>query len=127
MANIRIERAHTLGLAQARKVANTWARQASTKYDMECSYAEGGGESESGAVRGKNEGDITDLLSFSRSGVSGTLAVTATRFELNAKLGFLLGAFKEKIEEAIESNLDKLIASQPGGHADVPVNTDSKA
>ncbi len=101
MPDIQIEREHALGLAEARKVAIEWAQQAETKFDMECSYAE------------SEEGEGSDLLTFSRSGVSGTLAVTGERFELNAKLGFLLGAFKERIEAEISKNLDELIATTP--------------
>lgn len=98
MADIHIHRDHQLGFARARKVAFQWAEQAETDFDMACTYEEGSTE---------------DLVSFSRSGVSGTLAVTADRFELNAKLGFLLGAFKERIEGEIVKNLDTLLASAP--------------
>ncbi|RYX96082.1 MAG: polyhydroxyalkanoic acid synthase [Comamonadaceae bacterium] len=107
MPDIQIERAHTLGLAEARKVAIQWAQQAEKKFDMECSY-----EESEGGEQGK-EGKGSDLLTFSRSGVSGTLAVTGEHFELNAKLGFLLGAFKERIEAEISKNLDELIATTP--------------
>ena len=34
-------------------------------------------------------------------------------FQLKAKLGFLLGAFKDKIESEIVKNLDALIAKKP--------------
>ncbi|MDP2257952.1 MAG: polyhydroxyalkanoic acid system family protein [Polaromonas sp.] len=95
MADIQIERAHTLSLPQARKIAFPWAEQAEEKFDMACTY---------------EEGQSRDLVSFIRSGVNGTLTVTADRFELNAKLGFLLGAFKEKIEAEIAKNLDQLMA-----------------
>lgn len=98
MADIHIERTHSLGLAKARKVAFQWAEQAEERLDMACTY---------------EEGDADDLLSFSRAGVSGTLAVTSDGFELNAKLGFLLGAFKDRIEEEIVKNLDALIAREP--------------
>jgi putative polyhydroxyalkanoate system protein len=98
MADIHIQRDHTLGLAEARKVAFQWAEQAEEKFDMECTYEEGKSE---------------DLVSFTRSGVNGTLAVTKDSFELNAKLGFLLGAFKDKIETEIVKNLDALIARKP--------------
>lgn len=98
MADIQIARTHDMGLAQARKVALQWAEQAEEKFDMACTYEEGQSE---------------DLLSFSRSGVSGTLAVTQDSFELNAKLGFLLSAFREKIEGEIVKNLDALIAKTP--------------
>ena len=98
MADIHIERGHALGLVEARKIAVQWAEQAEEKLDMACSY---------------EEGQTSDLVSFSRSGVKGTLTVTPDRFELNAKLGFLLGVFKEKIEEEIVKNLDALLAKKP--------------
>lgn len=54
-----------------------------------------------------------ETVHFSRSGVKGTLEVSAHAFELDAKLGFLLGAFKGHIEAEIVKNLDTLLASQP--------------
>ncbi|MBA4261594.1 MAG: polyhydroxyalkanoic acid synthase, partial [Comamonadaceae bacterium] len=33
-------------------------------------------------------------------------------FELDARLGFLLGAFKDRIEDEIVKNLDGLLATQ---------------
>ena len=98
MADIQILREHTLGLAEARKIAFKWAEQAEEKFDMECTY---------------EEGKTEDLVSFTRSGVNGTLAVTKDSFELNAKLGFLLGAFKDTIESEIVKNLDALLAARP--------------
>ena len=94
MADIHIDRQHTLGLQAARQIAIQWAEQAEAQFGMECTY---------------EEGTTSDLLSFSRTGVHGTLAVTKDGFELAAKLGFLLGAFKEKIEAEIVKNLDALI------------------
>ncbi|MEC5212837.1 putative polyhydroxyalkanoate system protein [Polaromonas sp. CG_9.5] len=94
MADIHIEREHALGLPEARKIAFKWAERAEKEFDMECTY---------------EEGTTSDLLSFSRSGVQGTLNVTANRFELSAQLGFLAGMFKEKIEAEIAKNLDTLI------------------
>ena len=95
MADIYITRQHGMTFAQARKAAFEWASQAEEKFDMACTY---------------EEGKTSDLYGFSRSGVSGTLGVDQDRFELNAKLGFLLGAFKDRIEEEIVKNLDALIA-----------------
>ncbi len=97
MADIHIERTHSMGLAQARKTAFKWAEQVEEKFDMSCTY---------------EEGTTSDEVSFTRSGVSGTLKVTKDMFELDAKLGFLLGAFKEKIEGEIVKNLDALIAGK---------------
>ena len=98
MAEIQIQRKHKLGLAQARKVAFRWAEQVEEEFDMACTY---------------EEGKTHDEVCFSRSGVSGTLMVTKDHFELNAKLGFLLGAFRERIESEIVKNLDTLLAQTP--------------
>jgi putative polyhydroxyalkanoate system protein len=95
MADIHIHRAHSLGLAQARKIAWKWAEEVEKNFDMECTI---------------NEGDSTDTVEFTRAGVTGTLLVAADHFDLNAKLGFLLGAFSGKIKAEIEENLDTLLA-----------------
>lgn len=95
MADIRIHREHQLGLAKARKVAWTWAEQVEAEFDMECSVL---------------EGETSDTVEFSRSGVHGRLIVAADHFDLEAKLGFLLGAFSKKIEGEITKNLDALLA-----------------
>ena len=97
MADIHIEREHSLGLAQARKIAFQWAEQVEEKFDMSCTY---------------EEGEACDEVQFTRSGVSGTLRVSAEKFELDARLGFLLGAFKERIESEIVKNLDELLAAK---------------
>jgi putative polyhydroxyalkanoate system protein len=96
MPDIKISRTHVLGLAEARKIAYKWAEDAEKKLDMECTY---------------EEGKTSDEVQFKRSGVDGSLKVTATGFDLHAKLGFLLGAFKGKIESEIEKNLDALLAN----------------
>ena len=97
MANLHIVREHALGLAAARKIAFSWAEQAESEFDMRCNY---------------DEGKTSDMVSFERTGVSGTLHVTKARFELDAKLGFLLGPFKDRIEGEIVKNLDALLVSQ---------------
>jgi putative polyhydroxyalkanoate system protein len=97
MADIRIQRTHHLGLTGARKVAWQWAEQAESEFDMACTY---------------EEGDGCDEVQFSRSGVKGTLKVSAEHFELDAQLGFLLGAFKDRIESEIVKNLDGLLAEK---------------
>ncbi len=55
------------------------------------------------------EGVEADEVSFSRAGVKGTLTVSQDLFELNAQLGFLLSAFKDRIEAEIVKNLDDLL------------------
>jgi hypothetical protein len=39
--------------------------------------------------------------------------VAADHFDLQARLGFLLGAFSKTIETEIQKNLDDLLASAP--------------
>ena len=95
MPDIHIRREHSLGLAKARKIALQWAEDAEKKFDMACTIL---------------EGDTSDTLEFKRIGVNGTLVVAPDHFELDAKLGFLLGAFSKTIESEIEKNLDDLLA-----------------
>ena len=97
MPDIHIQRDHGLGLPEARKLAFRWAELAQEKFDMACSY---------------EEGKTSDLVSFSRSGVNGELKVTGDMFELDARLGFLLGVFKDRIETEIVKNLDQLLAQE---------------
>ena len=94
MPDIKIHRKHTLGLARARKVAWAWAEDVEKKFDMECTVL---------------EGDTSDTVEFKRAGVNGTLTVAADHFDLNARLGLLLGAFAKTIESEIERNLDGLL------------------
>ncbi len=96
MPDIHIHRDHDLGLPKARKIAFSWAEKAEEKFDMECTY---------------EEGDTEDLLTFTRSGVKGTLRVDACQFEMNAQLGFLFGAFKDRIEAEIGEQLDALLTA----------------
>lgn len=63
------------------------------------------------------EGRTSDLVSFTRSGVKGELKVTRDRFVLDARLGFLIGAFRDRIETEIVRNLDKLLAHESPVHA----------
>ncbi len=94
MADLHILRHHSLGLHEARKVAYQWAKHVEQEFQMECTY---------------QEGKSLDEVCFTRSGVNGTLHVAKDKFELNAKLGFLLGAFKSRIESEIVKNLDDLL------------------
>ena len=100
MPDIHIHRNHHLGFLQARKIAFAWAEMAEKKFDMECTY---------------EEGDTEDTLVFSRTGVKGTLLVDAHQFEMKAQLGFLLGAFKDRIEQEIGDQLDALLNAPPPG------------
>ena len=102
MADIQIHREHSLGLKRAREIAWDWAEQVEQKFDMECTVL---------------EGETSDTVEFTRSGCSGTLIVAADHFDLNAKLGFLLGAFKATIEGEVQKELDKLLAGASSSKA----------
>ena len=99
MPDIRIHRVHSLGLDKARKIAWQWAEQVEQKFGMECTVL---------------EGETSDTVEFSRSGVSGELVVAADHFDLRAKLGFLLGAFSKTIEAEVEKELDALLSGPAG-------------
>ena len=96
MPDIRIHREHQLGLPQARKVAAQWADEVEQEFGMRCSVI---------------AGEYSDTVEFTRSGVNGRLIVAGDHFDLNARLGFLLGAFSKTIEREILSNLDALLAA----------------
>jgi putative polyhydroxyalkanoate system protein len=98
MADIHIHRPHSLGLPKARKIAWQWAEQVERDFEMDCTVV---------------EGEDIDTVEFKRSGVSGTLTVAADHFELDAQLGFLLGAFSKTIEAEITKNLDALLSASP--------------
>ena len=101
MPDIHIHRDHHLGFKEARKVAFSWAEKAEETFDMECTY---------------EEGEKEDLLTFTRTGVKGTLLVDAHQFEMKAQLGFLLGAFKDRPSPPPRPRRP----SSPGHRHDIP-------
>ncbi len=111
MADIHITRQHGMTLLDARKAAFKWAEQAEAKFDMECTY---------------EEGKTSDVCGFTRTGVTGTLTVDKDTFVLTARLGFLLGAFKDRIESEIVKNLDELITKKAPAAKKVPAKKAAK-
>jgi len=98
VADLHIVRKHALGLRVARKIAFNWAEQVENDLGMSCTY---------------EEGRSSDKVCFSRSGVQGELLVTKDKFALDAKLGFLVGAFKGRIEAEITGMLNQLLPESP--------------
>jgi putative polyhydroxyalkanoate system protein len=94
MPELRIDRTHRLGLDAARIVAQRWTQEAESEWGMSCRA---------------EPGESQDRVYFERSGVSGCLTVSASRFDLQLKLGFLLGAYSRQIEQKIRANLDELL------------------
>ena len=111
MADIHIHRAHRLGLAKARKTAWQWAEAAEEKFGMECTVI---------------EGETSDVVEFTRSGVEGRLVVDADSFDLTARLGLLLGAFRGRIEAEIEENVDAVLARAAAPKKTAPTKTAAK-
>ena len=97
MPELHIEREHALGLKAARAAAARWAQEAEREWGMQCR-----------TERGKAQ----DQIHFERSGVSGCLTVSGERFDLQLKLGFMLGPLAGRIEAQIRQSLDDLL-----GHA----------
>jgi putative polyhydroxyalkanoate system protein len=95
MSEIRIRREHKLGLTKARRIAWKWAEEVERKFGMDCTVI---------------EGESSDTVEFHRSGVNGELIVAPDHFDLVARLGFLLGAFRGTIEREIQAELDALLS-----------------
>jgi putative polyhydroxyalkanoate system protein len=96
MSHIHIHHEHQLGLKKARKVAIDWISLAEKKLSLTCEY---------------EEGKTFDTIRFERSGVTGTLLVRSDEFEIQAKLGFLLSAFKDRIETEIVQTLESRLSA----------------
>jgi putative polyhydroxyalkanoate system protein len=88
VADILLDRAHGLGLEAARDVAQRIGSELQAEYGMACRW----------------DGEV---LHFERSGVSGTLHVAPQRVRMQASLGFLMSAFKPRIEEALSRNFER--------------------
>ena len=105
MPDIQIDRAHNLGLPEARRIAGLWAQKAQAKFDMQCRYEPADAPQADGTP-------APDILHFQRPGIEGTMQVTADRFALQADLGFLFSAFKDRIAAEIKGQFDKLLAAR---------------
>ena len=110
MAEILIQRSHTLGLEKARAIAAQWQKESESDWGMDCTYV---------ANQTNDQGEIQDRLNFERAGASGYLEVTASQLTMKLELGFLMASFKDKIEEKITSNLEKLLAWNNWGQSNI--------
>lgn len=91
MADISITQPHRLTLKKARAAAQTVADKMAEEYEFVSIW----------------EGDV---LSFSRSGVSGTLAILEKEARLDITLGFMLKGFSTAIESKVTQNMEKVFA-----------------
>jgi putative polyhydroxyalkanoate system protein len=102
MADLHIERPHTLATPAAMDLAQHWVKQAQTDWGMQCHPCTDAPEG-------------SQAWRFERTGVSGELRVDGQRFALDLKLGFLLSAYRERIRSQIETNLDTAIRDVSSG------------
>jgi putative polyhydroxyalkanoate system protein len=103
MPTLHITRQHNLNLDKARAIAQQWALDAERDFGMETSL-----------VLGTDDPKTVDRWNFKRTGAHGSLVTSAQSFELELHLGFLLGAFQDKIKQQIEQNLDQLLGPAEG-------------
>ena len=88
MSDISITRKHGKSIAQARASVDKVAKAITKKFDVELVW----------------NGDV---LSFSRSGVEGSIALAKGLVKVHVKLGFLLGMMRGPFEQEIERVLDQ--------------------
>lgn len=91
MSEIYIHRAHALGRDAALQLARDWQAQAEAEWGLRCT-AQGG--------------EALQHIAFERPGLQGSLKVEAASFELRLTLGFLLSAYRGRIETELLRRLD---------------------
>lgn len=91
MADIQARKSHSLSLDEAKKLAQKLADELERDFQLSSQW----------------EGNT---LRFTRSGVKGQLEVTPKEVALEISLGFMLKAFKSKIQAEVLKNLDKNFA-----------------
>ena len=88
MARIVVRRQHDLGLAKAKRLAQSTAKRLKDDY-------------------GGSFGWKGNVLQFERRGASGSIAVTKDDFEVQVELGLLLRPLRSRIEREIVAFCDQ--------------------
>ena len=91
MSDIHARKTHNLSLEEAKKTAQKLADQLQKEFQVDSKWQ-------------------GNTLNFTRSGVKGTLDVTEQEVVLDISLGFMLKAFKGKIQAEIDKNLGTMFA-----------------
>jgi putative polyhydroxyalkanoate system protein len=89
VADISITQKHKLSHKKAKAAAQKVADQLAEEYGVSADW----------------DGNV---LNFKRSGVSGTLELSAHEAQLDMTLGFMLKAFSSTIEEHVHKNMKKV-------------------
>jgi putative polyhydroxyalkanoate system protein len=93
MSKITIHRPHHLSHKKAKEVAESLALDLQEKFSLRYAW-------------------VGDHLEFNRPGVTGRLRVGPGELEMHVELGFLLAAFRQKIEAEIHRELDELLKKE---------------
>ena len=107
MAEIHITRTHSMPLNKARAAAKDFAQRLEEKFELDHQWQ-------------------GDTLHFSRSGVSGTLALAKNCVTIDVRLGFLLSAFAGRMEGHIKDNLDQLFGKAAAAAKAAPASAKKK-
>lgn len=89
MTDITIVQPHRMSMQDARAAIQKVADEMTADYEMTCEW----------------QGDV---LTFKRTGVSGTLALADGSAKLDMKLGIFLRSFAPKIREKVAGNMMKV-------------------
>lgn len=87
MSNIVIHRAHNLGLAQARDLAEKLAGNLAERYQLAYHWQE-------------------NALHFKRSGVQGQIELAADAIQVKVRLGMFMAMMQPHLEQMIAHHLD---------------------
>ena len=92
MADIEIEKEHSLDFNTAREQAKKWLESAKDKFWNKTNYV---------------EGETEDNVTITRKGIDGKATLDANKIRFEATLGFLAKPLKGKIKDALDSGLSK--------------------
>ena len=95
MSDIHARKAHNLTLEEAKQTAQKLADQLQKEFQLDSQWQ-------------------GNTLNFTRSGVKGKLDVTDKDVTVDISLGFMLKAFRGKIQAEIDKNIDKMFAGTSG-------------
>jgi putative polyhydroxyalkanoate system protein len=87
MSRIHLRRSHDLTAKAARERVNRMARALGQKFDAECTW----------------QGEV---LSIEHPNVTGTVTIAKREIVVEAKLGFLLAMFRDRVDEELVRILD---------------------
>lgn len=92
MSVIDIQRSHSLGQEKARSAADALADKLANKFGVQSEWQ-------------------GDRLTLQHNGINGHLDISNTDLRVRLELGLMLRPFKSKIEDEIETRIDRAIAS----------------